>query len=194
MNVNKKEMKVMEWKSTHKQKGEKIGDFLNKELPINKKDEELISLFMYGNIAYVAIQNTNNNEVSAQVILTKQDRNQYKNFSYKAIHENELPQHFDCSKGVLNALTPTDNENANQWREQCKIQRMKRSTITKQLEHHSMVKFKNPIIINGELLDTFEVIKEGRKTHFKHNGTYYDIPKWKKREFEIIKLKEKTIQ
>ena len=185
----------MEWITTHKQKGEKIGDLLKRELPMNKEDEELISLFMYGNIAYVTVRNTNTNEVFAQIILTKQDRNQYKNFSYKTIHENEMPQYFDCSKGILNALTPTNDENANQWRNQCKLQRMKRASTTKHLEHHSIVKFKKPIVVNnGESLDTFEVIKEGRKTHFKHNGTYYDVPKWKKREFEVIKLKEKTIQ
>lgn len=53
------------------------------------------------------------------VLLTTTNAKDYFNFSYKLVDESMGPCHCDCPKGILDLLSPTDNEYANQWRQAC---------------------------------------------------------------------------
>lgn len=53
------------------------------------------------------------------VLLTSTDVKNYFNFSYKNMDESMGPCYYDCPKGVLDLLSPTDNEHANEWRKSC---------------------------------------------------------------------------
>lgn len=57
--------------------------------------------------------------VSAVVFLTSTDMKDYFNFSYKDMCESMGPCQHDCPKGILDLLSPTDNEYANEWRKAC---------------------------------------------------------------------------
>lgn len=58
--------------------------------------------------------------ISAYVILTSVDNSDYFNFAYKDMHETMGPFQYDCPQKILDLLTPTDNEFANKWREECR--------------------------------------------------------------------------
>ena len=72
-----------------------------------------------GTTYYGAIKQTETNEVFAVIFLTSIDMSEYFNFSYKDMDETYGPYHCDCPKGILDLLTPTDNEYALKWRENC---------------------------------------------------------------------------
>ena len=57
--------------------------------------------------------------VFAVIFLTSTDMKDYYNFAYKDMDESCGPCHNDCPKGILDLLSPTDNENANEWRKAC---------------------------------------------------------------------------
>lgn len=74
---------------------------------------------MVGNIYYAAVRNNETKEVFAAIFKTGVQMNDYYNFSYKDMDETVVPCYYDCPKGILDILTPTDNENANYWRGAC---------------------------------------------------------------------------
>lgn len=56
----------------------------------------------------------------AAVFVTSVDNNDYYNFSYKDMEESMGPCYYDCPVSILNVLSPTDSEFANNWREACR--------------------------------------------------------------------------
>ena len=65
---------------------------------------------------------TNEQQVFGAVFLTSTDSKDHFNFSYKDMDESYGPCYYDCPKGILDLLTPTDNEYANKWRTKCREQ------------------------------------------------------------------------
>ena len=76
---------------------------------------------MVGSTYYAAIQK--GNIVCAAVFLTSTCMNDYYNFGYKDMDETCGPYQYDCPKSILDLLTPTDSEYANEWRRKCKEKR-----------------------------------------------------------------------
>lgn len=74
---------------------------------------------MKGSTYYGAIKQKNTEKVFAVVFLTSTDMKDYFNFSYKDMDETCGPYYYDCPKGILDLLTPTDSEYANAWRKRC---------------------------------------------------------------------------
>jgi hypothetical protein len=64
----------------------------------------------------------NEQEVIGVVFLTSTDSKDYYNFSYKEMDETVGPCYYDCPKGILDLLTPTNSEWANNWRTKCREQ------------------------------------------------------------------------
>ena len=71
-----------------------------------------------GNYIYVD-RHESEQFVFAVVFLTSTDSKDYFNFSYKDMSEDMCPFQCDCPKSILDLLSPTDNENANEWRKIC---------------------------------------------------------------------------
>jgi hypothetical protein len=67
---------------------------------------------------YAAIQQKSGN-VYAVIGLLRYHKGCY-NFSYKLMSEYEMPYYFKCPKSILDKLTPTTDEYAIQWREECR--------------------------------------------------------------------------
>ena len=61
----------------------------------------------------------NERETFAVVFLTSVDMKDHFNFSYKDMCESMGPCSYDCPKGILDLLSPTENEYANEWRQKC---------------------------------------------------------------------------
>ena len=60
------------------------------------------------------------------VFLTSTDAKSHFNFSYKDMDESMGPGGEDCPIGILNLLSPTDNEYANAWRDRCRVKAAKK--------------------------------------------------------------------
>jgi len=58
--------------------------------------------------------------VWAAVFLTTTDAKDYCNFSYKDMDESVSPFKSECPVSILNLLSPTDDEYANEWRARCR--------------------------------------------------------------------------
>ena len=56
----------------------------------------------------------------AAIFLTSTDSRDYFNFSYKNMSDCSGPYKYDCPKGILDLLSPTDNEFALEWRRLCR--------------------------------------------------------------------------
>lgn len=92
---------------------------------------EVIKDAVVGTTYYAAVKSPRNGKVGAVIILTKIDRNGYCNFGMKFMDEEMGPYRNDCPKSVLDALSPTDNKYAIEWREACwaKIHEPKDETL-----------------------------------------------------------------
>lgn len=66
---------------------------------------------------YAAMKFTKTGEIFALVVLTDTD---CRDFGYKDMDETCGPCYYDCPMSILDLLTPTDNEYANEWREKCR--------------------------------------------------------------------------
>ena len=73
---------------------------------------------MVGSVYYAAVECSG--EVFGYVMHTSlRTENWWYIFRYKGIHENAGPGECDCPKSILDLLTPTDSDYANEWRRKC---------------------------------------------------------------------------
>ena len=83
---------------------------------------------MVGSIYYAAMKLTKTGEVFGLIVLTAVDKNE---FGYKDMDETMHPYNYDCPVGILNLLTPTNNEMALEWRAGCYVKIVKRKLLVK---------------------------------------------------------------
>lgn len=76
---------------------------------------EVVQMSKKGSVWYVAVRNLvmEDKPVSAVVIKTSTKNGE---FGYKDMDETMHPYYYDAPISLINKLTPTDNENANEWR------------------------------------------------------------------------------
>lgn len=86
----------------------------------NHGNYKVLKSSMVGTVYYAAVQHSD--EVFAVIALTAgKDRNDpYFNFGMKSMCDSSGPCECRCPKGILDLLTPTDDEYANKWRERCR--------------------------------------------------------------------------
>lgn len=100
-----------------------------------------------GSVYYAAVQVKREgvvDKVFGTVALTHTNRKDHYNFSYKDVDETSGPFYYDCPKGILDLLTPTDSEWANEWRNKCRehLQKKKDKKTKGTLPIGTMIKFK----------------------------------------------------
>ena len=103
-------------------------------------------------------------------------------FGYKDMDETMGPCEVECPPAILDLLTPTDSEYANEWRKACRARAEKPTP-----KHGDVIQFASPIrFTNGKELARFEVRKARRKTmYLGDDGGYYSISRLKDREYTI---------
>lgn len=94
------------------------------EVKSHFKDEEnykVLKALAVGSTVYMAIERKINEEriVFAAIYLTSTNMKDYYNFSYKDMDETAGPCERECPESILKLLTPTDDEWANEWRNDC---------------------------------------------------------------------------
>ena len=181
----------MGWTGTHKDVGLSLDDFFEEELQ-DDNFKFVGKSYSKGNVYYRAMKDIRNNEVFCMVILLKYSRNSYYNFAYKDMTDNMGPYETNCPDYILDLLTPTDNEFANEWRKICRRHNKLKSSI----KVGSILRFKKPIrFSNGVSVTDIEVCEKIRKgRHYKaymaltDTGSrfYVQIPHIHHYEFEVI--------
>ena len=119
--------------------------------------------------------------VSAAVALVSINSGDYFNFGYKPMDEDMGPYIYDCPKGILDLLTPTDNEYANEWRNRCRarLETEKRFAALKNLPTGAKIEFES-------LYDLVDGTKKGDKVTLtkrisgKREIWWDGVYKWKK--------------
>ena len=120
---------------------------------LNWEDEyrkcEVLKSSRHGSTVYSAVKCTNKatgvENVVATIFLTSVRNNDYYNFSYKDMDETCGPYYYDCPKAILDLLTPTESEWANNWRNACrenlekKAERRKNGTSLDQLHYGTKI-------------------------------------------------------
>lgn len=96
-----------------------------------------------GKVFYAAVRDHDTNEVWALIVLTRRSSGEF-NFGYKEMSENVGPGEAHAPKRVLDALTPTDNEWALAWREDCR-KNLARVEQLKALRPGDIVRFSSPV-------------------------------------------------
>lgn len=81
---------------------------------------EVVKDAVVGTTYYAAVKSPHDGSVSALIILTHIDRNGYCNFGMKWLGEEDGPYKCECPRVVLDALSPTDNKYAIEWRRACR--------------------------------------------------------------------------
>lgn len=100
---------------------------MNCDMVGDKGRYEVLKSAMVGSTYYAAVKKTifktgakpEKESVFGVVMLTSVNNKDYFNFSYKDMDESAGPGYYDCPKGILDMLTPTEYEWAKEWRERC---------------------------------------------------------------------------
>ena len=102
---------------------------------------------MIGSTYYAAINDNRDGNVFAVIYLTAgADRSDpYFNFGYKDMDETMGPGYCDCPKSILDLLTPTESEWANEWRKRCRenLEKKKKGNWLKELPVGGKVIWRN---------------------------------------------------
>lgn len=150
-----------------------------------------LDIAMKLNVCYAAIEtvqkDTGAREVWAAVYLIKYVRNPYDgmDFGYKDQSEHMHPCQADCPARILDLLTDTDDQHANEWRTRCRI------ALTKRMPKvGTAVRFLNPIrFSDGSEESVFTVARSGRRKKVLRgqNGGYYRVGAslWRDRQWVI---------
>ena len=147
----------MGWISTHKPKGESIAAFFERQgttrwAPDAPPRYRVIdSALVAASTWYAAVERvhktTGEREVFALVVLVRMRKTQYPgafNFSYKTMSEDMGPYEARCPERILDCLTPTQNLNANAWRESCRARHAQRKSAPP-LAVGSVLRFAEPV-------------------------------------------------
>lgn len=113
---------------------------------------EVLKSAMVGSTHYAAVRVTKYaadevpefTRVYAAVTLTYVDNEHWHNFGYKPMSESMGPYQCKCPKSILDLLSPTDNEYALAWRENCRrnIEEKKNPDTPTNLPIGSIIRFK----------------------------------------------------
>lgn len=104
--------------------------------PIGKY--EVLHSSVVGNTYYAAVKKTKfatetnpeESVVFAAIVLTSTRIKEHYNFSYKDMDETCGPHKYDCPNVILDMLSPTDNEYANEWRKKCREKTAEKNSPT----------------------------------------------------------------
>jgi hypothetical protein len=180
----------MGWTSLSKPAGMSTREVFEREFNFSREGGDqkgtVLDCSVKGNVAYLAYERMTptHRYVYAIVCLIRRSRKDTFNFSYKDMDETMGPYYYDCPARILSLLTPTDNEEARQWREKC----WKRS-FRRMPEVGETVEFGEPIkFTDGTEHSTFRYAGGSLFYRDAPNGyaSNYRITHWREREFKVL--------
>lgn len=152
----------------------------------------------YQRVFYAAVANNADaphapGETWALVVLMANVRgDSYTNFWYKELSDSMGPGEDDCPTKILDLLTPTDSEWANEWRDRCRANADKRAKAAA-VTNLQILTFAQPMRFTGVTGEhaRFRYYKEGRRVWFAAVGEHGQplftcrIKDWQLRAYEV---------
>lgn len=166
-----------------------INQFLIKEME-RGGHLKVLDVSKKGNVVYMAVRQIKLGNIFAAVIPYSFDKGE---FFWKEMDDSCGPVQKDCPKRILNQLTPTDSEFANQWRKECLANLTKPKTKYK---YGDIIEFANEVTFtDGHKGTSFILLKRGNAYRFTpytgqpeiHGYAYplYRITSWRKAEHTV---------
>jgi hypothetical protein len=118
----------MGWTSYHRAPGETDREHFARELAA---DYEIVECATVDSVFYAAVRVKSTGEVWALIVLIKRSPAAEFNFACKGMSETEGPFYAKAPAKVLDALTPTTDENALEWRKKCRDRIARRAEVRK---------------------------------------------------------------
>jgi hypothetical protein len=177
----------MGWTSTFRAPGLSTEEFFRQEFPNTLAEGRVLASSCAGGNFYAAVRN-DDGEVWCLVVLCKRSSG-YFNFTYKEMDDRMGPNIDDCPAKILDLLTPTDSEFANDWRARCRAKVERKANRVKP-EVGDTVLFAHPLTFSdGSEHDTFVYAGKVRRTDvFTAAGGRYNLGRdWAVREHVVIK-------
>lgn len=182
---------------------------------LNRGNYDILKSSMVGKVYYAAVKPLkkydkdndgnqiivdipiNEQEVIGVVFLTSTDSKDYYNFSYKEMDETVGPCYYDCPKGILDLLTPTNSKWANNWRNKCREQLEKKKNLNSlnKLPEGTVIQvtmpFDTKMYREGDVVKLTKV-KWGKRYKWFASSCYFTQGLMKSLEghYEIIKRRE----
>ena len=159
---------------------------------------EVLKSSRVGNVVYSAVKRTvkdsGNEIVFATIFLVSVRNKDYYNFAYKDMDETCGPYYYDCPKAILDMLTPTESEWANNWRNKCretlkeKAERKKNGTALDKLPERTKIKIMwggEPVILIKRMRG-WSTRKRENYRWYDYDGYYYPKSKIERCGYEVI--------
>lgn len=167
----------------------------------NNRKCEVLKSSMVGSTYYAAVRSLNKTNgyerIFAAICLTSTNAKDYFNFAYKDMDESMGPYKYDCPKGILDLLTPTESEFANEWRKKCyeTLAKKKNPDALSNLPEGSVIKVVLPFDTQRHKAGTEVILtktKWGRKCKWFTSNCYFTSGLMKSLEgyYEIVKRGE----
>ena len=144
-------------------------------------DIEIMRIAVSGGAGYLAIRDTRSGQVTAIVVLYARDRARDE-IGFKVIGEDEGPYHYGAPARVLNALSPTTDPRALEWREACKARNEKIARFKSDLTGRRISLWGQEYTIEGRAYN------RGRSWQGRHleSGDLYTIRPKQLKEADLI--------
>lgn len=166
----------------------KTADILADDL--NEKYEVVDSSTKSG-VCYLAVRDKTDGLVSAVVVLFRRTPKDYYNFWCKWIDEGMGPGEADCPDRILDKLSPTTSEWANEWRSNCRASNV-RANAAKKIEPGTVLEFPPMTFSDGVSRTRFTFIT--RSTFRSADGVLVNITSWRKRAFTVASSDETVVE
>ncbi|MFZ5650718.1 MAG: DUF6927 domain-containing protein [Bacillota bacterium] len=184
----------MGWTFTQKYHGESVKAFFGRTFNYQRENG------IYGKVLNCAVVNLSTAYIGYETnscgkkevigvicLLCFKTRDPLYNFGYKDMEESMGPYQYDCPERILKLLTPTNDENALNWREKCRENIRKRKSQPR-LTEGAVIEFAEPIsFADGREEKMFQVV-DPRRRIFKVRHQLYRISRrtLQYREWQIV--------
>lgn len=175
----------MGWTSLNREPGMSDRDFFAREFHLGPNERQDIVACGSANFTwYAAIRDNDTGKVWGLVVLTRRSKG-YHNFTYKDMSESVGPTEAKAPKKVLDALSPTDEEYALQWRASCRAFHESQATA-RTVKAGTVVRFAQPLeFTDGRTFDTFR-FESGSVFQPVAGYGRVRITRWRQRAFEVV--------
>lgn len=139
-------------------------------------------------VCYRAVRNLETGETWALIILLRKEDGAV---CYKDMDETMGPAESECPNRILDLLTPTEHEYAQEWRARCRRHNA-RIAAARSLKDGVKIRFAEPVRFSCGSADTFTVRKVGGKVRF---SAWFEsagatllcrITNWRRMDWEIV--------
>jgi hypothetical protein len=185
----------MGWTSYYRAPGESDRDHLTRELCGDYL--EIVDCTTIKGTFYAAVRYTQEKGMypvghtfGLVVLQRRQPRDSYgHNYYRKEIDETMGPNEAECPVRILDLLSPTDSEYAQEWREACRKNATRKASLPK-VKKGDVVQFAHPLSFNnGMTADTFTFVERSTfriMQPLREPGSLVRIPSWKSRTHTVL--------